>query len=79
VVNADGSGQRRLTWSAAPDLFPVWSPDGQKIAFLSWRDRQDGASDLYVMNADGSGQQDLTHTPSVSDGWGLKWAPTHGG
>ncbi len=34
VMNTDGSGQRRLT--AKPNvLFPVWSPDGRKVAFAS--------------------------------------------
>ena len=27
VMNADGSGQRRLTRNPAEDLFPFWSPD----------------------------------------------------
>ena len=35
VVNADGSGMRRLGDSLRPYGPPVWSPDGAKIAFLS--------------------------------------------
>ena len=65
VMNIDGSGQRRLT--AKPDVpFPVWSPDGRKVAFAS-ADRQpwDGGNfDLYVMNADGSGLRRLTRDPA---------------
>lgn len=40
VMNADGSGQTRLTWGDAPfrDEQPVWSPDGTKLAFTSTRD-----------------------------------------
>jgi TolB protein len=52
VVNADGSGLRRLTrhknvrWIA-------WSPDGRTIAFL--RERE-----VYIVKADGSGERRLT-------------------
>ena len=40
VMNADGSGQTRLTWGDAPfrDEQPVWSPDGTRLAFTSTRD-----------------------------------------
>ena len=39
---------------------PAWSPDGRKIAFLNGRD---GNSEVYVMNANGSGQRNLTRNP----------------
>ena len=58
VMNADGSGQRRLTHGGSQ---PRWSPDGRKIAFVS---KRDGHADIYVMNADGSGQRNLTRTPA---------------
>ena len=34
VINADGTGVRRLTWSDADNTHPAWSPDGTTIAFL---------------------------------------------
>ena len=39
---------------------PAWSPDGSKIALRSHRD---GNGEIYVMNADGSGQTNLTQQP----------------
>jgi Tol biopolymer transport system component len=37
VVNADGSGLRRLTGDKYADLQPVWSPTGERIAFVTDR------------------------------------------
>ncbi len=47
---------------------PSVSPDGTKIAFLSERD---GATDVYVIGADGTGETRLTHAPEVEGqpGW----------
>lgn len=48
---------------------PAWSSDGTKIAFTSWRG---GNQDLFVMNADGSGQLRLTDDPGADaqPNWG---------
>jgi TolB protein len=60
VMNADGSGQTRLTNHPAEDILPAWSPDGTKIA---WSTNRLGGSnyEIYVMNADGSGVTNLTN------------------
>jgi Tol biopolymer transport system component len=72
VMNTDGSRQQRLT--AKPTIFPVWSPDGRKVAFASADQPQwSGNVDLYVMNADGSGLRRLTRDPA-SDGSPV-WSP----
>src|SRR5678815_1594354 len=41
---------------------PAVSPDGSRIAFLSDRD---GATDVYVIGADGTGEIRLTRTPEA--------------
>ena len=38
LMNADGTGQTRLTNNLSVDLVPAWSPNGSKIAFMSNRD-----------------------------------------
>ncbi len=70
VINADGSGQRRLTRNTAGDGAPAWSSDGQKIAFVSERD---GNSEVYVMNADGREQTNVSRSPA-DDAW-IAWSP----
>jgi Tol biopolymer transport system component len=77
VINADGSGQRRLTRTGAQPLWktgaqPVWSPDGRRIAFVRNSER-DGNAEVYVMNADGSRQRKLTRT--WEDDCCLAWSP----
>ncbi len=57
VVDADGTGARRLTRDPAIDLSPSWSPDGGQLAFVS--DRA-GTPQLYVMDANGGSQRRVT-------------------
>jgi len=38
IIGADGSNVTRLTNAAGSNIFPVFSPDGRKIAFASDRD-----------------------------------------
>ena len=71
VINADGTGKRRLTRDAAFDCCPSWSPDGTKILFTSARD---GNDEIYVMNADGSGQRTISPSPSTQE-FGAVWSP----
>jgi hypothetical protein len=62
VMNADGSGQTRLTNHPSEDYSPAFSRYGRTIAFNSNRD---GNAEIYVMNADGSSLTRLTNHPST--------------
>jgi Tol biopolymer transport system component len=53
TVDIDGQNVEQITGNNYWDLYPAWSPDGARIAFLSKRDSD---LDLYMMNSDGSNQ-----------------------
>ena len=59
VMNADGSGRTRLTFTSGQNGGPKWSPDGTSIAFFSTRD---GNAEVYVMKADGSNQVNVSNS-----------------
>ncbi|HEX8189628.1 MAG TPA: LpqB family beta-propeller domain-containing protein [Pyrinomonadaceae bacterium] len=71
VMDADGKRQTRLTDSVNDDSAPVWSPQGDKIAFVS--DRR-GAFEIFLMNADGSNQRPLRADGPVV-GFDFVWSP----
>lgn len=74
IMNADGTGQQRLTISD-PEIIaedsPAWSPDGAYIAFRG--EREDG-EDIYVAKADGS---DVPVRLTFSEGgeYAPDWSP----
>ncbi len=60
----------RLTFDEANDDEPVWSPDGQFLAFMSNRD---GATNIYRTRADGSGTVERL-TESDRGQWLYSWS-----
>jgi Tol biopolymer transport system component len=60
VMNADGSGLRRLTQDPIHAGGASWSPDGERLAFVSGVQGNPGDFKIYVVNRDGSDQQQLT-------------------
>jgi TolB protein len=64
-MNGDGSQPRRLTTNTTWDLAPVWSPDGNTIAFFGVQydptDRPVGPPLIYLVNASTGHQDVLTY------------------
>ena len=58
VMTPTGGNITRLTTAPGDDFFPSWSPDGSQIAFASHRT---GTHEIFVMNADGTGQTQVTN------------------
>ena len=62
VTRLDTGDSRQLTYERDPEIFvgvPVWSPDGQRIAFASSRDAPKGQNGYWLVSPDGSGLRNL--------------------
>jgi Tol biopolymer transport system component len=80
TMNPDGSELVNLTdaFGDANDTDPNWSPDGSKIAFASsraGRDEHVEANNIFVMNADGSDQVQLTFEADHLTSFQPSWSP----
>ncbi len=58
VIDIEGTNLRRLTFSGDYNASSKWSPRGDKIAFAS--NMAGGGFQIYLMNPDGSGIQQMT-------------------
>jgi uncharacterized protein YgiM (DUF1202 family) len=66
LVNADGTGLRRLTSGIDPAL----SPDGQKVAFTRW---EGATGTLWEINVDGTGERPILGETRKAKG--PEWSP----
>jgi Tol biopolymer transport system component len=64
TMNGDGSDPRQLTTNTTWDLAPVWSPDGNTIAFFGVQynlsDQPAGPPQIYLVNTSTRQQSELT-------------------
>jgi len=65
VMDADGSGMKKLTDDPATDNHPMWSPDGETLYFSSTREN---GPQIWKVPADGGTPQQVTDfSPGIGD------------
>jgi Tol biopolymer transport system component len=69
----DGEDVLKLTNHPSDDWSPSWSPDGRRIAFS--RNADSFGKDVFVMNADGSGMEQLTDSSTTRWAGSPSWSP----
>lgn len=70
-IGGDESSVRQLTDNTVLDSGPKWSPD---CSMISYNSLDTTSLDVHRMNADGSGDVNLTNTPGVFDAFSA-WSP----
>jgi Tol biopolymer transport system component len=66
LIDLDGSNPIQLTANAGINQMASWSPDGRQLTFLSTRE---GYPSVFVTDADGSNQINLTPRPDTVAPW----------
>ncbi len=69
-VDYDGENLLRLTANRTLNLFPTWSPDGKQVAFMSWREGQQGT---YLLDTATGGVRLVSESPGSN--LGPAWHP----
>jgi Tol biopolymer transport system component len=67
TIDLEGKNVAKITDNLYTNAYPVWSPDGKHIAFVSSREgslSDLARDDIYMMNNDGSAPVNLTHHPA---------------
>ena len=72
VMNIATGTVRRLTHEPFNGMYPSWSPDGKRIAFMSWRN---GPTELFTMNAADGSDQEMVVTMPRGDAVDPRWSP----
>jgi len=70
TMRPDGTDLRQLTFGPGTKTQPRWSPNGQRLAFVS---DIDGNKEIYIMNADGSHITNLTN--DTNEDYDPAWSP----
>lgn len=70
VTDADGENPRIMLQSAQPIMSPAWSPDGRRIAYVSFENRR---SEIYVQDLRSGSRKRVSARPGVNGA--PAWSP----
>lgn len=73
LINTDGSEFLELTPMLPDVTSPVWSPNGQKLAFIAHSSRLE-PSEIYVIDTNGTNLINISNSPTWDDGY-PSWSP----
>ncbi len=72
VYDIERATMTRLTFDSGMEWFPVWTPDGLRVAYAAGKDW--AALDILWKPADGAGEAERL-TDNSSNQWPLSWSP----
>jgi len=72
LMRPDGTDQRRLTEDGGLNVYPRFSPDSRRIAYLH---QERGKNSLWVVNIDGSGRRRVFEEENDASPDHLCWSP----
>jgi TolB protein len=74
VIDVDGKNKKQLTKDGNFNCYAAWSPDGKKIAYMSFATRTSKGS-LAIMNADGTDQKIICPDQGAHHNGRPAWKP----
>ncbi|WP_051202262.1 Tol-Pal system beta propeller repeat protein TolB [Ferrimonas senticii] len=70
VADYDGYDEQMLLGSSEPLMSPSWSPDGKKLAYVSFENRR---SEIYIQDVFNRSREKITSFPGINGS--PKWSP----
>jgi TolB protein len=70
IADADGANEKVMVESAEPIMSPAWSPDGRKLAYVSFENKQ---AEIFVQTLRSGARQKVSSRPGVNGA--PSWSP----
>lgn len=70
IADADGANPRTLLRSSQPIMSPAWSPDGKKMAYVSFENRR---AEIFIVDIASGRREKITGYPGINNA--PAWSP----